>query len=203
MSAVLSKDGADDSLRLYMDRAVQISSLSDREVEPVVSSSVRKRAFREPRAGSRLATVALVKDEDDVLRWVYDPPPASSRRRARRGIGVLGDEEVVHGFQFMEVPANQIGQKLADLDRSLTPSHGLRRWVDGKPQAFVAPSGKERTLLLIHGTFSRGDMYFEEFLSTLEGRQFLQDAQQHHDILSVANSKSCTWIVQAVHVLPR
>jgi hypothetical protein len=68
--------------------AVERAQLSDveRDEDVVTGSLVRKRSFREARAGSRLASVSLVRD-DDVLRWVYEPPPASpGRRRGRRSM---------------------------------------------------------------------------------------------------------------------
>jgi hypothetical protein len=67
-----------------MAEAVQAAGLSDAEPEVSLGGgSARKRARLDPRAGSRLATVALVQ-EDDVLRWVYDPPPMDSPLRSRK-----------------------------------------------------------------------------------------------------------------------
>jgi pimeloyl-ACP methyl ester carboxylesterase len=169
-----------DLLRQHLAAAVSTAALSDVEPDAGFGGSARKRARLDPRAGSHLATVALV-EEDDVLRWVYDPPPASSRRRARRASLSIDDRDVVHGFQFLEVPPNQIIQKLEDLDQSLTPSRGLRQWTAGA----AGPVGKKahagRVLLLVHGTFSRGDMYFEELAATPEGQAFLARVEAAYD----------------------
>lgn len=169
-----------DILRSHMSAAVQAAGLSDTETEIPLGGSARKRARFDPRAGSRLATVSLVQDEE-VLRWVYDPPPASPRRRARRaGLGA-DDQEVVLGFQFLEVPPNEVIGRLEHLDLSMTPSRGLRRWVNGQPAAVPKTRPKGRVLLLVHGTFSRGDMYFEEFAATPEGKTFLVKCEKKYE----------------------
>jgi len=168
-----------DVLRSHLSAAVHAAGLSDTETDVPLGGSARKRARFDPRAGSRLATVSLVQD-DEVLRWVYDPPPASSRRRARRaGLGA-DDQEVVVGFQFLEVPPNEVIHQLENLDLSMTPSRGLRRWVNGQPVAMPRIPPKGRVLLLVHGTFSRGDMYFEEFAATEEGQKFLAKCEKKY-----------------------
>ena len=171
---------ANDLLRQHMAAAVRTTNLSDLEPELPVSATARKRARMDPRAGSRLATVALV-EEDAVLRWVYDPPPASNRRRMRRARAGVDGEEIIHGFQFLEVPPNQVVKKLEDLDLSLTPSRGLRQWTD---EGLVAPRAdalRGKVLLLVHGTFSRGDMFVDELGSTAEGRAFLAACRKKYD----------------------
>lgn len=150
----------------------------------VTGSSVRKRAFRQSSAGSKLASVALVRD-GDVLRWVYEPPPASiGRRRGRRSLSLVDPQNVVPGFQFREIPPNQVRQKLSELDDSLTPNRGLRAWINGKPQKYDPGTMSGPLLLLIHGTFSKGDMYLEEFGATAEGRAFLAKAGAEYTVLT-------------------
>ena len=162
-----------DLLRRHLAAAVQAAALSDAEPEAIpTGGSARKRARLDPRAGSRLATVALV-EEDEVLRWVYDPPPASARRRARRAGVSADDQDVIHGFQFLEVPPNEVVAKLQDLDFSMTPSRGLRVWTGQRPGPLKKDTLKGRLLLLVHGTFSRGDMFFEELAATPDGEKFL------------------------------
>jgi hypothetical protein len=158
--------------------AIADYQLNDVETDDdrVTGSSVRKRAFREARAGSKLASVSLVRDEE-VLRWVYEPPPASiGRRRGRRALSLVDPVNVIPGFQFREIPPNEVRKKLSELDDKLTPNRGLRAWVNGKPQAYDAKKMAGPLLLLIHGTFSKGDMYLEEFGSTPEGKAFLANA---------------------------
>src|SRR6476646_600632 len=119
MTGPLDEPGVNDRLRMNLDAAVSAFGLSDVEPEHVMSSSARKRAYRDPRAGSELATLSLVQ-EDDVLRWAYDPPPTSSRRGSRRAAVASTSEDVIHSFQFLEVPPNQVIGALQRLDDSLT-----------------------------------------------------------------------------------
>jgi pimeloyl-ACP methyl ester carboxylesterase len=165
--------------------AVADYQLSDIETDEdrVTGSSVRKRAFRQARAGSKLASVSLVRD-DEVLRWVYEPPPASiGRRRGRRALSLVDPVNVIPGFQFREIPPNEVRKKLSELDDKLTPNRGLRAWVNGKPQAYDAKKMAGPLLLLIHGTFSKGDMYLEEFGSTPEGKTFLANAAKNYSAI--------------------
>jgi pimeloyl-ACP methyl ester carboxylesterase len=164
-----------------MDAAIRQANLSDPDIDQVFGGSARKRAHNDPRAGSRLATAALVQDEG-VLRWEYDPPPVSSRRRARRG-GLTSDPDVVHGFQFLEVPPNQFTAKLEELDLRLTPQRHLRTWAGGvatelKKAAFEGP-----VLLMVHGTFSKGDMFIEELnaVARENGPSFLEKCEKKYD----------------------
>lgn len=167
-------------LRRHLNAAISTASLSDAEPDEPVPSSARKRARNDPRAASRLATVSLVQD-DDVLRWVYDPPPSSSRRRARRAAAGASDENVVHGFQFLEVPPNEVIAKLEGLDRSLTPNRGLRQWTNGQPGPVTNAAKNGKVLLLVHGTFSKGDMYFEELAAAPDGPGFLTRCEATYD----------------------
>ena len=170
---------ADQLLQQHLAAAVREADLSDVEPDLPELTSARKRARGDARAGSRLATVALVQDAD-LLRWVYDPPPATWRPRPRRRGVSIEDEDVVHAFQFLEVPPNEIVGRLEALDLSMTPARGLRQWTAGQPAA-VAGRVKGKVLLLVHGTFSRGDMYFEELNATPEGQAFLADCEARYD----------------------
>ena len=172
---------AHDLLRMNLDAAIRQANLSDPDIDQVFGGSARKRARRDPRAGSRLATAALVQD-DGILRWEYDPPPVSSRRRARRG-GLSSDPDVVHGFQFLEVAPNQFTAKLEELDVQLTPQRHLRQWAGGnatpvKKAAFSGP-----VLLFVHGTFSKGDMFMEELTAAppVRGSSFLDKCEKKYD----------------------
>jgi pimeloyl-ACP methyl ester carboxylesterase len=172
---------AHDLLRMNMEAAIRQANLSDPDTDRVFGGSTRKRARRDPRAGSRLATAALVQD-DGILRWEYDPPPVSSRRRARRG-GLSSDPDVVHGFQFLEVPPNEFTAKLEDLDRRLTPQRHLRRWVRGDGTEIKKAAFGGSVLLFVHGTFSKGDMFIEEFNAAAapKGPSFLDKCEKKYD----------------------
>jgi pimeloyl-ACP methyl ester carboxylesterase len=170
---------ANAALRRHLSAAVATAQLSDPEPDLPTASSARKRARVEKRADSHLATVALVQDED-ILRWIYDPPPTTWRRRGRRRGVSLDDEDVVDGFQFLEVPPNKVIGQLERLDDAMTPDRGLRQWVNGRPSARkTLPDG--RVLLLVHGTFSRGDMFAEELSATPHGQQFLATCEHTYD----------------------
>lgn len=183
MTTALPVPGADDLLKMNLDAAVATAGLSDPETERVLGGTERKRARRDLRAGSRLARVLLVQDEG-VLHWEYDPPPTSSRRRARSGLAG-GDADVVHGFQFREVPPNQVTQKLQELDARLTPSQHLRWWDGGTPKPVRRAAFKGPVLLLVHGTFSKGEMFFEELGAQgfAEGQAFLEKCRGKYEAI--------------------
>jgi pimeloyl-ACP methyl ester carboxylesterase len=88
---------------------------------------------------------------------------------------------VIHEFGFEEVPPNQVTARLVDLDQRLTPERGLRRFDGTKLVSIARPAATPRALLLVHGTFSKGDMYLTELGATPEGKQFLARALAHYD----------------------
>lgn len=171
----------DSRLRGALDDAISGTVLDEPETQPRVENSLtRKRAYRNARAGSAMATVSLVRD-DEVLRWVYEPPPATlARRRGRRASATTDPAQVVHGFQFLEVPPNKVRQSLKDLDDKLTPHQGLNQWKDGKLVAVDVAAVKGPVLLLVHGTFSSSDMFFEELGATTAGKAWLAKTQAHY-----------------------
>lgn len=153
---------------------------------------LKKRAFRDPSVGSPMASVALVQEEDGLVRWSYTPAPRRASHRRRRGVGPA-DAHVVHRFEFREVPPNKIGERLEALDDSLTPYRGLRQWrrepADAAahvftPVPFEKPAAPlKRVLLFVHGTFSKGEMYFEELGATAQGEALLSDLNARYDAL--------------------
>src|SRR6185503_10572750 len=52
---------------------------------------------------------------------------------------------------------------------------------NGQPGPIKKAALKGRLLLLVHGTFSRGDMYFEEFAATPDGQTFLTSCAKKYD----------------------
>lgn len=127
-----------------------------------------------------LATVSLVRI-DGVLRWTYRRPPrAVGPRRARRASGGLVRGETVRSFSFREIPPNKVVEKLEELDTKLTPDRGLRRWSDGKLKPIKTPDATPRTLLIIHGTFSKAEVMFDELQTSPEGKAFLKKAQSEY-----------------------
>lgn len=161
-----------------LDEEITRLGLHDDEPPP------REPVGRLRRAGlvraSALAKVELV-DVDGVLSWSYVPPQrAASQRRAARRAAHLSGGQVIHEFGFETVPGNKVTQALIDLDAKLTPSRGLRPLAGGTLGRNTNPDNTPRTLLLIHGTFSKGDMYLSELGASADGRDFLARAQAHY-----------------------
>lgn len=129
----------------------------------------RRKAFQ-PRDYSGLATLSLI-DDNGVLQWVYEPPARgpSGRRRRRAALRAVGAQPV-RQISFRETPPNQVVASLEELDIKLTPKRGLRRYqpaANGQPGTLETVHGplkiEGRVLLLVHGTFSKSDMFVEEF----------------------------------------
>jgi pimeloyl-ACP methyl ester carboxylesterase len=139
--------------------------------EPVraASSIGALRARRGMPSPSGRATLSLER-VDGLLRWNYRRPPSKvGPRRARRGAVSFAGSNTVHEFRFQEVPPNLIIQKLVEFDGKLTPNQGLRRWTGSgaaaELEAIAAPDSTPRTLLFVHGTFSKSDVFFSELRS--------------------------------------
>jgi pimeloyl-ACP methyl ester carboxylesterase len=133
------------------------------------------------RGGRRLSSDPIellsLTENDGVLRWnsgsAAIPMPASGRRgTARRSF----DGAIVNEFKFQKLSSNQVGTFLSQLDGDLTPQRGLRPFEkNGLGAATSAPPPKRgRILLFIHGTFSRGDIFFEHFVKEPHGQKLLK-----------------------------
>lgn len=136
----------------------------------------RRRGFAAERDDGREA-VELVRD-DDVLRWVWRPAEQQLQqgRRAWRSIGTAPGD-VVQRIEFPPLGRNQITDALVALDERLNPNRGLRCWSETgwralKPGELEAFRG--RLLLLVHGTFSRSEMYDTELRSTEAGNKLFE-----------------------------
>ncbi len=169
----------DAALRQTLDAVVSELKLSEPEPieapEPIAMRRRRRGTIR----GSSLASVSLVRI-DGVLRWAYHRPPrAVGLKRARRAGSLVG-AEVVHSFRFREVPPNEIVARLEDLDRKLTPNQGLRRWNAGELHGVQTLAKTPRALLVLHGSFSKSEVVFQELGASAEGRTFLTRAAAHY-----------------------
>ncbi len=195
-SAPLAFDAA---LWRQADEALGLTEPAGAPVDVPIATRRRRNftpALQDPRA-----SVSLV-DEDGVLRWLYEPPPAQLLRGRARRAGGFGFGDVLARFAFAEddkpdVGANRVTTGLTALDGWLTPNQGLRQWANGALQPAPAPQLQGRTLLLVHGTFSKSDMWFEQLgdAANAPGRALLQQWQQtyganilafDHPTLSVA-----------------
>lgn len=141
-----------------------------------------KSVLERRRSGARLAgddiDLLTLTESDGVLRWnrgVGITLPSARRAGYRAGLPA----EIVKQFKFEKLETNRVGSFLADLDNKLTPLRGLRQFHDGVLQKDAGPiprKGGAKILLFIHGTFSRGDVFFEHFLSTTHGKSLLERA---------------------------
>lgn len=126
-------------------------------------------------------TLTLMED-DGQLRWVYEGTPRrGARRRALRRATRTLEGTALRTIPIQDLPANQVLESIALLDDRLTPARGLRQWREGR---LLRADGQKitarRVLLLVHGTFSKSDMFFEELNATDEGRKFLADAAREY-----------------------
>lgn len=147
----------------------------------------RRRGFD---AGSDArAAVRLVRD-DGLLRWVYEPAAprrgADAGRRSWRAFGA-DTRETVERIPVRALGTNQVTAGLQWLDGWLNPalqSHvhpgdGLRRWDAASGGWAPLPAGflagmQGRVLVLVHGTFSKSDMYTTEFRATADGEALFE-----------------------------
>jgi pimeloyl-ACP methyl ester carboxylesterase len=185
----------EEKVGTHFDKIVADLKLRDEvpvEDRPKPNSQRRRRGF-EPRDYSGEATLSLVED-NGILQWVYEPPargPSGRRRRraAQRAVGA----QPVRQISFRETPPNQIIAKLEELDDKLTPTRGMRRYrpAPGGGIGILEPVDrpldiKGRVLLLVHGTFSKSDMFVEEFGALSPGPEanFLGRATKYKAILT-------------------
>ena len=158
-------DAADQRLNLHEAPAAALAL-------PIATR--RRRGFTPQMLDAR-ASVSL-RDDDGVLRWSYEPPPSQAVRGRARRAGFFGFGDVLKRYEYADIGPNQVTQALTALDARLTPNQGLRRWSNGGLIAAPAPqiAGEQRTLLLVHGTFSQSDMWFEQLGATEGGRKLLK-----------------------------
>lgn len=110
--------------------------------------------------------IELVRD-DGLLRWVWHEPSSSSRDGARRTWRAVSPapRDLVQRFEYRPPGINRITAGLQDLDHQLNPNRGLRMWKDNGWKATTEGELRQlqgRVLLLVHGTFSRSEMYDSE-----------------------------------------
>ncbi|MBB3197292.1 esterase/lipase family protein [Roseateles terrae] len=151
---------------LWAEVAAQVAPPLAAAEEPVSSIQQRRRRGYQAAVDDDREVLELVKD-DGVLRWVWSGPQAREQagiRRAYRSVSSM-PRDLVQRMEYRPPGVNRITAGLEDLDRQLNPSRGLRRWMGQDWQAvdastLLAPKG--RVLLLVHGTFSRSEMYSTE-----------------------------------------
>ncbi|UGY02531.1 esterase/lipase family protein [Bradyrhizobium quebecense] len=146
--------------------------------ELISAGSKRRRRGFDPKDFNGLATLSLIRDQD-ALRWCYIHP---TRRKIRRE-GVRRHRPVgantVFELRIEDTPPNRLLEALDKLDDKLTPARGLRRYDPATGELKRVADGelaKGSVLLLVHGTFSKSDMFTKEFSATPGGQKFIGKA---------------------------
>lgn len=165
-----------------------------------------RRGLRGAGAGAANAQVVLLEDSRGVLRWDYRPATGGSgspslRRAAMGGRGryrgLFSIGETLTRTDVAEVGPNAITAALHKLDEKLTPHQGLRLFKDGRLSDPLTPADGQRPLaearrllLLVHGTFSKGDVYVEAlpkaFFTQAMAQRYSHVASFDHPTLSVS-----------------
>lgn len=169
-----------------LDEALKNSDVGRPEdnTQPSVSVGALRRS--RGRLPDTVRTATLV-ESDGVLTW--EPGLVSAQPPLRRGLrrGQLGAPalNVVKQVRFEELPVNEITKLWDKLDDTLTPPNkkdgerGLLQWKDGKLQRAAAPPAGQ-ALLVVHGTFSNSQNFFDAFVGTADGRNFLEAAKTRY-----------------------
>jgi hypothetical protein len=144
-------------------------------------AEVRRRRLRR-RPDDRVGYLSLLQDEDGLLRWDCDGGPSAApggMRAGRRGLPMLG---LVEQYKFETVQGSEVASFLDGLDSSFNATRGLRQWTGARFENGAAvPARKGRVLLVVHGTFSKGDALFEALRSNPQGVRLLKDAGAKYD----------------------
>jgi len=196
MSTAFPSQTSDDRLRDALSGAfsqLNLKALSALEAKPAADA---RRAFRfNPKAFDAEPKVASLVRQNGLLRWEF----AAANRIAvgnglRAGRAALIPGEIVHQFEFEELPPNQVSQAITWVDRKLTPAawlggkaiHGLRRLQNGNPVDYVLDSkiaSEKRVFLLVHGTASNCDKLLSDLQAAPGGPEFLAALDKAYDLV--------------------
>jgi pimeloyl-ACP methyl ester carboxylesterase len=190
--------------QLARGASVTFAVAEEREGMRPAMGSGAKRGIRAARAGATNAEVLLIEDSRGVLHWDYRAGIAGSgapslrraalggRGRYRGGLFSFG--RTITRSEVAEVGPNAIGTALEKLDEKLTPQQGLRFMTGTSLGSPVKPAGQlkacKRLLLFVHGTFSKGDVYFEAlpptFFASALAKVYSHVVSFDHPTLSVS-----------------
>jgi pimeloyl-ACP methyl ester carboxylesterase len=153
-----------------------------------VQRTAGRSATRHVRASSRPSDSKLVRlqlvDVDGMLQWQEVSHAAARPSLLRRGAGGITtrDDGGIAELEFEKLPPSQITQFLSERDDKFNPERGIRRW-NHKTKRLIAspPPAKGNVLLLVHGTFSSGQHFIDELLSTPDGEAFLEAAAKEYN----------------------
>ena len=169
--------------RVVADESLRLAEAAPKPL-PLPIGLRRRRGFDAGVADPR-AAVALVRDDEGLLRWVYSAPRlvGGSGRRAYRS-SIVPEQAVVQRFSFNELGRNDVTTGLVKLDDWLTPGRGMKRLHDGQWVDDAHPQvGAGRVLLLVHGTFSKSEMWTTELQATPEGQALLGEWVGRYDTI--------------------
>ncbi len=108
---------------------------------------------------SPFGSILLQRDSEGTLRWTsFEETLLPGRRSASDGV-LTG--KILSQFKFEKLLPSKVMDFLETLDTKLNPRRGLRVFTQNGLQPVEKASGQGRTLLVIHGTFSSADHYFE------------------------------------------
>jgi hypothetical protein len=140
--------------------------------------------------GNALLRLTLV-EKDGVLGWVAgDAGSRGTRRkrgRLRRGPAAADGAVEVHSVDFERIAPSEITAHLNRLDERLTPALGLRQWRDGRLVPVARPAAREgqRVLLILHGTFSKGEAITDQLAGAPGGAELFRTlSRQYAEILT-------------------
>jgi len=157
-----------------------IEGVKPADESPAMTAGARRRPGYDPgRDKTRLLTLIEV---NGVLFWEHGAGQAISTAGLHHGFrGRQARGEIIDRVRVDELEPSKIGKYLSNLDLTLTPKQGLRRWDGAQFAGLDAPAEKGKILLLVHGTFSKSEMFSDSFTQTAEGQALLGRAAQKYD----------------------
>ena len=193
MTAIsLSNDQVAERIEAALAPLAIVSIEAELPNEPSIGTLRRHRRTRfEDEVG-----ILTLLDIDGVLIWEDGAVTSTTSTIRRRRGGTASDGEVVTQLKYSKkLGLNEIGEKLARLDNSLTPKgparlieYDMQTWapkINDPPERNPQPVPTGRILLFVHGTFSNtGSMIYElrgEDAAPFAGRKFLDKASGRYD----------------------
>ncbi|HLK50035.1 MAG TPA: hypothetical protein VKT49_17950 [Bryobacteraceae bacterium] len=136
--------------------------------KPTGVGQLRRRGPSRPPDPTRILT--LVENDDGVLLWQQGSviPPAEAavpglRRRSFRAASPESEGEYVDHLVIEPLEPSRANQALLELDNWINPLRGMYEWKNGTlSSAPVAPVKSGKILLVVHGTFSKGEAIFQQ-----------------------------------------
>ncbi len=134
---------------------------------PTVAEA-RRRRMTAASASDGAAYLSLVRGADGLLDFRFDAGPAlrPQRRAWRRGTPGIFDATPINHTLFKPVVGSKVSEFLEKLDDGFNPLYGLYD-LNGQAVGQVPASGK--VLLIVHGTFSKGEAILSQLRAAQDG----------------------------------